>query len=214
MRPRLALLVASVAFGLVAPACGSRGADAPRQAPGGAVGEASAAGDLPSDPSAAVLARVCDAPCVGPSGRVTVFRDAEGRVARLRVDGDLKACSHPPRRYFDAAGEETLTIAERPVAAGSPEAEGLAAAQAAEIAGLAQAEILACHDASRCEPARTEKMRSDFPCRSDSDCVECDCAPVNRPEFERRGARACNIPDQECIATNPACCDGRCVLAR
>lgn len=71
-------------------------------------------------------------------------------------------------------------------------------------------------DAQSCEAERIpEGMRSEFSCRTDSDCVECACAPVNRVEWERRGGpKACNIAGEECIATNPACCAGRCVLAR
>lgn len=90
------------------------------------------------------LARVCASPCAGDFASVTVFRDAEGRAARLVFDGDLEACSHPPRHYFDARGEETLVIAERPVAPGSEDAEALAAAQDAEVAGLRKAETLRC----------------------------------------------------------------------
>jgi hypothetical protein len=81
---------------------------------------------------------------VGRFASVTVFRDAEGRTARLVLDGDLEVCSHPPRRYFDARGEETLVIAERPIVPGSAEANQLAAAQDREVAGLREAETLRC----------------------------------------------------------------------
>jgi hypothetical protein len=71
-----------------------------------------------------------------------------------------------------------------------------------------------------CRPERYEGFASEFPCTFDSECVPCDCRPVNRAEHARLGGDAwCerfNQPpaSQECIATNPACCDGRCVLAR
>ncbi|MBN1771628.1 MAG: hypothetical protein JXB32_10220 [Deltaproteobacteria bacterium] len=71
-----------------------------------------------------------------------------------------------------------------------------------------------------CRPERYEGFASDFPCTFDSECVPCECRPVNRAEHARLGGDAwCerfNQPParEECIATNPACCDGRCVLAR
>jgi hypothetical protein len=67
-----------------------------------------------------------------------------------------------------------------------------------------------------CRPERYEGFASDLPCRFDSECVGCSCRPVDRGEYERRGGpEVCNSPaGEECIATNPACCDGRCVLAR
>jgi hypothetical protein len=75
------------------------------------------------------------------------------------------------------------------------------------------------HDQA-CRPERHEGFVSDFPCAFDSDCLACSCAPVNRTEHARLGGDAyCerfNRPParEECIATNPACCEGRCVLAR
>src|SRR5262245_2159701 len=70
-------------------------------------------------------------------------------------------------------------------------------------------------DPAFCEPARTEGFRSEMPCVGDDDCVECQCAPVNRAEWDRRGgAEACTDPHAECIATNAVCCDGKCMLAR
>lgn len=167
------------------------------------------------DPSFAVMQKVCASECAGPFARVTVFRDQAGKAAKLRFDGDLDVCSHPPRSYHDAEGRVTLTVAEEPVEPGSPTAESIAAKQAAEIEGLEQSETLSCFDRSRCEADRIpEGMRSSFACRSDSDCVGCACAPVNRDEWTRRGgADECNIAGEECRATNPACCDGQCVLA-
>jgi hypothetical protein len=178
-------------------------------------GEGEGEGALPEDPSYAVMQKVCASPCAGSFAQVQVFRDAEGRVARLRYDGDLGSCSHPPRIYFDAAGEQTLAVAERPVEAGSAEAEDLAAKQAEQVEGLREAELLGCFSPEHCKPKRSKGFRSELACRSDSDCASCACAPVNRPEYERRGgSKACNIPGEECIATNPACCAGKCVLAR
>ena len=71
-----------------------------------------------------------------------------------------------------------------------------------------------------CRPERYEGFASDLPCSLDSDCVSCECLPVNRTEHARLGGNAyCerfNQPParEECMATNPACCDGRCVLSR
>lgn len=166
-------------------------------------------------PTFQVVREICKAPCAGRFGRLTIFRDADGDVGRIRFDGDLDACSHPPRIYFDAKGTEVLAIPEEPVVAGSAEAKAFADSQAAQIAGLTQAETLGCPDPARCEPARTEGFRSEFPCRTDDDCLDCQCQPVDRVEWQRRGgADACTLPGEECTATNGACCDGRCALAR
>lgn len=159
----------------------------------------------PSDPSFAVMQKVCASDCAGPYARVAVFRDSAGGVGRLRFDGDLETCSHPPRIYFDASGEATEHIPMEPIGKGTPEEADLRDRQAKQVEGLA----------ARCEPERTEGFRSEFACRSDSDCVGCACDPVDRSEWERRGGPdACNIDGEECIATNPACCAGVCVLAR
>ena len=171
--------------------------------------------DAPTDPSFAVVQKMCATQCAGPHARLTVFRRASGEVGVVRLDGDLESCSHPPRRYFDPAGEEILTIPEQPVEPGSEEAKKFAADQEAAVAGMKEAESLYCPDVARCEPSRTEGFRSDFACRSDEDCLDCDCRPVNRAEWNRRGGPdACQNPGEECIATNGACCDGRCALAR
>ncbi|MBN1773700.1 MAG: hypothetical protein JXB32_20725 [Deltaproteobacteria bacterium] len=75
------------------------------------------------------------------------------------------------------------------------------------------------HDQA-CRPERYEGFASDFPCTFDSDCVSCECLPVNRAEHARLGGDAYwerfDQPParEECVATNPACCDGRCVLSR
>jgi hypothetical protein len=76
------------------------------------------------------------------------------------------------------------------------------------------------HHDEACRPERYQAFASEFPCTFDSDCVACSCRPVNRAEHARLGGNAyCerfNQPParEECIATNPACCDGRCVLSR
>ena len=54
----------------------------------------------------AVIAKVCAGACVGKFARITVLRDAEGKVARYRFDGDFAVCSHPPRVFFDTKGDE------------------------------------------------------------------------------------------------------------
>jgi hypothetical protein len=166
-------------------------------------------------PSFQVVREICKGPCAGRLARLTVFRNADGDIGRIRFDGDLDACSHPPRIYYDAKGTEMLAIPEEPVVAGSAEAKAFADRQAAQIAGLTEAQTLGCPDPARCEPARIDGFRSEFPCRTDDDCLACQCHPVDRVEWDRRGgADACTLPGEECTATNGACCDGRCALAR
>ncbi len=199
------------------PAADEPAVDEPTQAKASPKQEPALAADggTKQDPSFAVMQKVCASDCSGRFASVTVFRDEAGKAVKLRFDGDHEVCSHPPRIYYDGEGRETLTVAEKPVVPGSPEAESIAAKQAAEVEGLNADEMLSCFDPSRCEADRIpDNTRSNYECRSDSDCVSCECAPVNRDEWTRRGgAETCNVPGEECRATNPACCDGRCVLA-
>jgi hypothetical protein len=174
-----------------------------------------AAAPTPTDPGWSAVAKVCKSECATERSRITVFRAADGTAKRLRFDGDLERCSHPPRLYFDAAGRETLAIPEKPVTAGSAEAERFAAQQREEVDGLVEAETLGCPEPGRCKRARVRDFVSEAPCRTDGDCLTCDCHPVNRDEWNARGGEAaCTVAGKECIATNPACCDGRCALAR
>ena len=73
---------------------------------------------VPTDPSFAVVQKMCATQCAGPMARLTMFRREGGELGVVRLDGDLQACSHPPRRYFDPTGKEVLTIPEHPVEAG------------------------------------------------------------------------------------------------
>jgi hypothetical protein len=76
------------------------------------------------------------------------------------------------------------------------------------------------HHDEFCRPERYEGFVSTFACRADSDCIECGCRPMDRAEADRLGGHEyCNRFNQppareECTATNPACCDGVCVLSR
>ena len=72
--------------------------------------------------------------------------------------------------------------------------------------------------AAFCEPTRHDGFVSTFACTHDSECVPCHCRPINRTELARVGGfdncRPAPPASEECIATNPACCNGVCVLAR
>ena len=173
------------------------------------------AADAGLDPSFAVVSKICAGTCGGPYASLQVFRNAAGAVGRLVFDGDPEDCSHPPRIYFDRTGTPTLTIPMEPVAVGSPEEKKLAIDQAAQTEGLTEAEMLGCTDPKMCAPKRTEGFVSEYACASDRDCMTCDCGPVDRMTWERRGGnKVCTNPDEECTATNAVCCDGHCVLSR
>ncbi len=91
----------------------------------------------------AVIAKVCAGACVGKFARITVLRDAEGKVARYRFDGDFAVCSHPPRVFFDTKGDEVETIPEQPVTS-DEEAKAFAKRQEDATAGATEAETLRC----------------------------------------------------------------------
>jgi hypothetical protein len=96
------------------------------------------------EPSPAVLQKICTHLCAGPYATIAVFRDAQGVATRLRFDGDLQVCSHPPRVWYDAEGREVYAVGEFPVVAGSEEAKALIAEEEAAQAGTTEAESLRC----------------------------------------------------------------------
>jgi hypothetical protein len=99
-------------------------------------------------PSDKIVRKICKkAPCAGEFARLVVLRDAAGEVGKIRFEGDLQSCSHPPWIYFDANGVEVLTIPEEPVEPGSARQQELDAKQAGAIQGLTEAEELRCPDA-------------------------------------------------------------------
>lgn len=110
-------------------------------------------GDTPAaSASATVSASLLDAvcahePCGGDPSMVTVYRDGEGRIAKLyRLYG---TCSHSPALYFQPDGTVADTIAEKPVTPGSPEAAAFQARHDKQVKGLTAAEELRCSDRSR-----------------------------------------------------------------
>jgi hypothetical protein len=109
---------------------------------------------LGSAVSPAALRAACASPCNGPWTKIAVWRDAHGRVQRLRHRGDLGVCSHPPDTYYDGAGVRLLTVAERPV--GPEEAAALAAERGALLAGLTAAESLTCPPPTAPTPRESE----------------------------------------------------------
>lgn len=88
------------------------------------------------------MAAVCKEPCQGTYARNVVFRDADGRAKRIRHDGDIEACSHPPRVYFDLEGAVVYAVPMEPVTA--EEAEALAKKHAVAVEGLTEAERVTC----------------------------------------------------------------------
>jgi hypothetical protein len=102
-----------------------------------------------NEPSEKAIRKICkSAPCVGEFARLVVLRDADGNVGKIRFEGDLQSCSHPPWIYYDAAGVEVVTIPEEPVEPGSAREQELSAKQASALQGLTEAEELRCPDAS------------------------------------------------------------------
>lgn len=97
----------------------------------------------PNAPDPAALEKVCGSPCAGKFASVTVHRDASGKIGRFQFKGDLAVCSHPPHVYYDAAGVQTGTIAERPVT-GPEDAEAFRLKIAEQLEGLTEAERLRC----------------------------------------------------------------------
>ena len=85
---------------------------------------------------------ICKEPCQGKFARSVVFRDAEGKAQRIRYDGDLEVCSHPPRIYFDVHGNTVLGIPMEPVTA--EVAEEIGRKQDAIVEGLTEAESISC----------------------------------------------------------------------
>lgn len=166
------------------------------------------------EPSYELVHSICEHPCGGDTATLTVFSDAQGKVGRIRFDGSPESCSHPPRIYYAPDGSESLAIPMEPITPGSDRAKELARDQAAQTGGLPNEELLGCPRPDACDAKRTEGFASTYPCRTDSDCRECQCEPVDRKTFDARGSDACYLDGAECMATNPACCGGVCMLSR
>jgi hypothetical protein len=138
-----------VLLALLLVACGSpTSPPPPKQQPptDPVVEQVDSSANMPSDE---VVRKICKAaPCVGQFARLVVLRDADAKVGKIRFEGDLQSCSHPPWIYFDANGVEVVTIPEEPVEPGSPRQQELAAKQASAVHGLTEAEVLRCPDAN------------------------------------------------------------------
>ena len=92
--------------------------------------------------SRAVVKKICAAQCGGTMSMIDVYRDATGKIGRLRrLYG---SCSHNAALYFDAQGNATETIPEKPVVPGSAEAKDFSTRIDAQVAGLTQAENVSC----------------------------------------------------------------------
>jgi hypothetical protein len=118
---------------LFAIACGSNGASGPEQP------------HQPEQPVDPMIARICEsAPCSGRFARIQVWRTSSGEVGRYVYDGDIDGCSHPPRVFYDAQGEQSFAVPFEPIVPGSPEAEALRAQQEAQTEGLVEAERASC----------------------------------------------------------------------
>lgn len=63
---------------------------------------------------AAVLARICAAPCAGPMARLRVWRDNTEAVKLVEFEGDLEQCSHPPVAWFDPVGTQVAAYGTNP----------------------------------------------------------------------------------------------------
>jgi cytochrome c peroxidase len=107
-------------------------------------GTASAPEAAAETPAEEVLRIVCNATCGGAFAFVTPYRDAAGRLVRLELRGDIRRCSHPPTLFFDAAGDQTAVIPNRPVVPGSDEALGLVAVREAQTGGLFAGPTISC----------------------------------------------------------------------
>jgi hypothetical protein len=129
-------------------ACGSTKTPPPEQQPPTDPVVEQKADSPASGPSDEVVKKICEtAPCVGQFARLVVLRDADGKVGKIRFEGDLQSCSHPPWIYFDANGVEVVTIPLEPVEPGSARQQELDAKQASALQGLTEAEELSCPDA-------------------------------------------------------------------
>jgi len=92
-----------------------------------------------------VLQSICkQAPCASEHSRLEVWRSAKGKIGLYVHHGDPGACSHPPSMWFDPAGKTLLTIAMRPVVAGSEEARQLQASRQRLQRGLTKVETKSC----------------------------------------------------------------------
>ena len=104
---------------------------------------ASPTGDAARDDVRTLARELCaKAACAGPLASLEIYRDASGALGAVYFVGDLGSCSHPPGILFGPAGEERMTIPERPVTA--DEAAAIEAEREGKTQGLVAAEKITC----------------------------------------------------------------------
>jgi hypothetical protein len=99
------------------------------------------------------------------------------------VVGGCCACRRSP-----AGGANPETATQAPPTDAVPAAADAAPAEAPSVPAVAGSNSQD-HD-EFCRPERFEGFASEFPCTFDSDCVPCECHPVNRAEHARLGGDA------------------------
>lgn len=115
----------------------------PPSATGAPSATASVSASAPKDDVPPVaLQRACAESCVRPGELLAVFRDESGAPALIRARG--LGCSHGPDVYIDMRGQVAETIANQPVAPGSPEAARFQERIDDLLRGLQESERVQC----------------------------------------------------------------------
>ncbi len=99
-------------------------------------------------PTPPVLKKICGGTCSGPIAWVAGWADNQGTIRVYEYQGDLGACSHPPRIYFDGTGQELGVVPEFPVNANDSksleQAKTLQSQVAAWLKGLVKKNQWSC----------------------------------------------------------------------
>lgn len=92
-------------------------------------------------------AMACETECADDMAELVTYRDANGAIAMITVQGSPARCDHPPLRFIGPDGAERAAIPMQPVVPGSPEAKHFDDIRAQQVGGLAKdARTLHCRD--------------------------------------------------------------------
>jgi hypothetical protein len=93
-----------------------------------------------------VYSKACETECADDLAQLVTYRDANGAIAIVTVQGSPARCSHPPLRFLGPDGTERAVIPLKPVVPGSEEAKQFDEIRAKQLDGLTKGETAFCRD--------------------------------------------------------------------
>ena len=100
----------------------------------------------PQSAIAGVYAKACETECADELAELVTYRDANGAIAVVTVQGSPARCSHPPLQFLGPDGTVRAAIPMQPVVPGSADAKHFDEIRTSQLAGLTKAGTMFCRD--------------------------------------------------------------------